>query len=189
MPIIRIENNNGIFINIECVYLMGDFALDMKREDFTPKENNAFTYEPERGMALIRPAESPDAENIVLDGYPFYAGELVLKSGYTYRKGDATVLRLTGRFATAHVSVNGREAGKLIFSSYLDLSEHLAEGENVITVTLKNSYRNLMGPHHRSPAEPLSVSPRTFSFEKMWKNGECPDYRSRYAFVRYGIDE
>ena len=175
--------------DIECIYLMGNFALDMKRDDFTPKENNAFTYEPEKGMALIKPKDSPDGENIVLDGYPFYAGELVLKARYTYKKGDPTVLKLTGRFATAHVSVNGREAGKLIFSSYIDLAEYLAEGDNEITVILRNSYRNLMGPHHRSPAEPLSVSPRAFSFEKMWKNGECELYRSRYAFVRYGIDK
>ena len=24
--------------------------------------------------------------------------------------------------------------------------------------------------------------------EKMWKNGECELYNSRYAFVRFGID-
>jgi len=173
---------------IENVYLVGDFALDMKHEDFEPKDNNAFTYESEKGMALITPHGSPNAENIVLDGYPFYAGEIRLVGRYTYKNGDPTMLPLTGRFATAHVYVNGKEAGKILFSSYIDLSGFLAEGENTVTVILKNSYRNLLGPHHREPAEPLSVSPRTFSFEKMWNNGECADCRSRYAFVRYGID-
>ena len=175
--------------DIECVYLMGDFALDMKRENFTPDEDNAFTYEPENGIALVNPKDSPNVENIVLDGYPFYAGKVTLSSKYTYKNGDPTVLRLTGRFATAHVSVNGKNAGKIILSSQLDLSDYLSDGENTITVTLINSYRNLLGPHHRGVAEPLAVSPRTFSFEKMWKNGECADYRSRYAFVRYGIDK
>jgi hypothetical protein len=173
---------------IECIYLTGDFALDMKAEDFTPAENNAFIYDPEKGMSIVAPKIKLNPENIVTEGYPFYCGKLTASAQYTYKKGDATVLRLTGRFATARVSVNGKEVGKLLFSSYIDLGEYLTEGVNTVTVTVCNSYRNLFGPHHREPAEPLAVSPRTFSYEKMWKNGRCELYNSRYAFVRFGID-
>ena len=173
---------------IENIYLVGSFALDMNKEDFAAEENNAYVYDTEKGMALVKQKDSIDVSNIVTDGYAFYAGKINMSACLNYKQGDPTVLRLKGRYATAHVKVNGEEAGVLLFSEYLDLAEYLKEGENTVTVTLCNSYRNLLGPHHREIAEPLSVSPRVFSFEKRWKNGECAEYQSRYAFVRYGID-
>lgn len=173
---------------IECLYLRGSFALDMKKEDFTLEPNNALRYDPSNTMALIEQKDTIDIHNIVTDGYPFYCGNITASAKLIYKNGAPTVLRLSGRYATAHVKVNGREAGSVLFSEYVELKDLLTEGENTVTVTLCNSYRNLMGPHHRTDAEPLSVGPTTFSFEKSWKNGECEAYDPRYSFVRYGID-
>ncbi len=173
---------------IENIYLVGDFALDMKKEDFAEGENNTFIYPSDKPMTLVSPKETLDIRNIVTDGYPFYSGELSASTKYLYRKGDPTVLKLTGRFATAHVKVNGMDAGKLLFSSRLDLANFLKEGENEISITLYRSYRNLLGPHHAIAPEPTYVDPTTFSFEKGWKDGNCAKFRSSYSFVRYGID-
>ena len=173
---------------IENLYLRGSFALDMKKEHFVAEEHHAYRYDPENGMALIRPKSQIDIRNLVTDGYPFYCGEFTASAKLRYQAGDPTVLHLTGRYATARVQVNGKEAGNVLFSEYVELKDFLREGENTVTVTICNNYRNLMGPHHRAEAEPLGVGPGTFSFEKKWKNGQCEGFDGRYAFVRFGID-
>ena len=160
----------------------------MKKEDFTPEADHAYRYDPAFGMALIRQRETVDLTNLVTDGYPFYCGEITASTTLCYRKGDPTVLHLTGRFATAHVWVNGEKAGNVLFSEYLELKDLLCEGENVITLRLCNNYRNLMGPHHGLVAEPMSVSPKRLALEKMWQGGACEQFDGRYAFVRFGVD-
>jgi len=123
----------------------------------------------------------------VQSGFPFYAGEMPLTFSYAYSKGLPTVLNLDGRFATAEVMVNGVAVGTMLFKTTMDLADYLQEGENTITVTLCNSMRNAMGPHHREDPEPYSVGPYTFSFEKGWNGRNCAGYVEWYAFVRYGL--
>ena len=106
---------------------------------------------------------------------------------YEYKEGAPTVLCLDGRFATADIVVNGMEAGTMLFKTKMDLADYLREGENTIEVTLCNSMRNTMGPHHRDDPEPYGVGPHTFSFEKGWNGRECAAYMEWYAFVRYGL--
>lgn len=173
---------------IENVYLMGDFCLDMKVEDFKYEENNACRYDSEKGMALVRQRESVNPGNIVTDGYPFCCGEITFAAKISYKRGDPTILYLNGRYSTASVSVNGESAGNILFVKYLDLAEYLREGDNEISITLCNNYRNLLGPHHFSIAEPLSVSPKHFSFENQWNDGVCEKFDKGYSFVRFGID-
>ncbi|MBQ7921694.1 MAG: hypothetical protein IJ325_03835, partial [Clostridia bacterium] len=126
--------------------------------------------------------------DVLTEGYPFYGGHMVVRYTYTYKPGDAVELALQGRFATASVKVNGKDAGDMLFIRHLDLSSFLHEGENEIEIDFANSMRNLMGPHHRSYPEPLGVAPGTFSFENEWKGRECEDYTESYAFVRFGIE-
>ena len=173
---------------IENVYLRGDFAVETDNAYFTDCENNGIRYEKEGRMALVAQKADISASNIVTDGYPFFAGEISFSTTVNYKNGEPTVLRLSGRYATADMFVNGIKAGTLLLSEEIDLANYLCEGENEITVTLCNSYRNLMGPHHAETAEPLSVHPGIFSFEKGWKNGECEGFNEGYSFVRFGID-
>ena len=173
---------------IENLYLRGSFALDTREEGFTREADHAYRYDPALGMALIRQKETVDLTNLVTDGYPFYCGAVTASTTLCYRKGDPTMLRLSGRYATAHVWVNGEKAGNVLFSEYVELKDLLCEGENVITLRLCNNYRNLLGPHHGVVAEPMSVSPKRMALEKKWNGGVCAEYDGRYAFVRYGVD-
>lgn len=173
---------------IENLYLRGSFSLSMKQEDFTQEGENVLRYDPKNGMALIRQSTTPDIRNLVTDGYPFFCGSMTFATTLSYQTGDPTVLALRGRFATCEVKVNGHEAGCALFSPYLDIAEHLVPGENVIELTLTNNYRNLLGPHHYTTAEPAYVSPPTFSFEKMWHDGQCDAFDPRYALLRFGLD-
>ena len=100
-----------------------------------------------------------------------------------------TVLSVGGRHATAEITVNGTPAGKLLFDGGIDLAPYLKDGRNVIGITVCNSMRNAMGPHHRSDPEPYYLGPQTFSYEGEWTGRECKDFLARYSFVRFGITE
>ncbi|MGN1346216.1 MAG: glycosyl hydrolase [Eubacteriales bacterium] len=171
-------------VEIENIYLIGDFALRCNGE-FTDSVRSSVLYD--GGFTLVAQPKVVPARDIVRGGFPFYGGEISTKFTYRYAPGKATVLKLDGRFATADITVNGTFAGTMLFERTLDLAKWLNEGDNDIEVTLCNSMRNAMGPHHRSDPEPYGVGPGTFSFEKEWNGRECRGYVERYAFVRYGM--
>ncbi|MBQ8642525.1 MAG: hypothetical protein IJ480_09945 [Clostridia bacterium] len=170
---------------IEAAYLVGDFALETAGT-FTDDVKNSRLYEGE--FVLTNQRDNVSITDVVKDGYPFFGGSMTVKFPYDYKAGDATVLALTGRFATASVKVNGTPAGDMLFLRHVDLTAYLREGVNEIEITFAGAMRNLMGPHHRHDPEPMGVGPGTFSFEKEWKGRECAGYLDRYAFVRFGIE-
>jgi len=170
---------------IECMYLVGDFAVETLGK-FTRQERNAFTYEGD--FALKAQGGEVNSENIVLSGYPFFAGTVRFSNMYVYETGKGTVLNITGRFAVADVYVNGDLVKTLMFESSCDLCNYLKQGENTIEIAITSSCRNLLGPHHTVDPEPYGVTPQTFSFEKEWQDGKCSAYMSRYSFVRFGFD-
>ncbi|MBQ8402295.1 MAG: hypothetical protein IJX14_10250 [Clostridia bacterium] len=170
---------------IEAAYLVGDFALETAGT-FTDDVKNSRIYEGD--FVLTGQKDSVAITDVVKDGYPFFGGHMNVKFSYDYKAGDATVLALTGRFATASVKVNGVCAGDMLFLRHVDLAEYLREGENEIEIDFANAMRNLMGPHHRHDPEPTGVGPGTFSFEKEWHGRECKGYLDRYAFVRFGVE-
>ncbi len=171
---------------IENIYLIGDFALRTDGE-FIDSERNSTVYN--GGFTLVRQPNSVPSSNIVRGGFPFYCGPIDVEFDYTYTTGEPTHLKLNGRFATADISVNGQFAGTMLFSRVLDLAPLLNGGKNRIKVTLCNSMRNLMGPHHRRDPEPYIVFPALFSYEKEWNGRECEDYTPTYSFVKYGLVE
>lgn len=171
---------------IECAYLFGGFGVETpgKKEE---ADRFGWSYKGEFG--IVRSPATVDPENVVFSGLPFFAGSLSFAFAHTWKPGEPTAIELTGRYAVAEVSVNGVYAGKLMFTHTLDLAGLLKEGENTIVITLTNSNRNLLGPHHYALVECWDVSPRTFTREGMWTDGEAPDYvKDRWGFVRFGID-
>ena len=170
---------------IEAAYLVGDFALATGGE-FTESVRNSRLYEGD--FVLTGQKDTVAITDVVKDGYPFFGGHMAVKYTYDYKAGDATVLALTGRFATASVKVNGAAAGDMLFLRHVDLAEFLREGENEIEIDFACAMRNLMGPHHRHDPEPTGVGPGTFSIEKEWNGRECGGYLDRYAFVRFGVE-
>ncbi|MBQ7917022.1 MAG: hypothetical protein IJ315_09610, partial [Firmicutes bacterium] len=192
---------------IECIYLVGDFAVKTDKPFITAdsckdsqwsdsdfdsikvasfaKCNYSELYD--GSFILTNQKDSVCISDVVQDGYPFFGGTISVQYNYNYAPGAATVLALTGRFATCRVLVNGQDAGEMMFIRHLDLSQFLVEGDNQIVLQFSNAMRNLMGPHHRPDPEPFSVGPTTFSFEKEWNGRECKNYADRYAFVKFGV--
>ncbi|MBQ9544398.1 MAG: hypothetical protein IJV00_04650 [Clostridia bacterium] len=171
---------------IESAYLFGNFGVETPGEK-TEGERLGWSYKGD--FRIVGAPGSVDPENLQFSLLPFFAGSVTFAFGHTYKPGDPSAIKLTGRYAVAEVKVNGKYAGKLMFTHTLDLDGLLKEGENEIEITLTNSNRNLLGPHHHARVEHWDVGPRTFTREGLWKNGEASEYvKDRYGFVRFGID-
>ena len=171
---------------IECLYLFGDFAIKSEADQFAAEPHDAWRYS---GTFRIGAQKKEiDLSDVTRDGYPFFAGSLVAETTFTYRIGAPTVLLLRGRYATCGVSVNGEDVTTLLFEDRVDLAPYLTEGENSLRLTLTNSCRNLLGPHHSREAESYFIGPNSFAFEKQWKGDSCWAFRPDYAFVRFGLD-
>lgn len=169
---------------IENIYLIGDFGVS-SQSGYTDGENNSVLTA--GGFVLTECPSTVPSDDVVHGGFPFFAGRLSTEFDYDYKLGMPTVLRADGRHAVAEVTVNGRGAGKMMFDDELDLARFLREGENTIGVTICNSMRNTMGPHHRLKDELLDLGPQHFSFEGEWQGRECADYTPRYSFIKFGI--
>ena len=176
---------------IECAYLFGDFSVKTDKDQFeahpTAQSNFGYTYSGK--FAIAAPQNTIDPQNVVTDGYPFFAGELDMVTEIDYKSGNPTELLLDGRYSTAEIYVNGKYASTLMFSNHCDLSAHLIEGKNTLRIRLFNARRNQLGPLHANDVEPISVSPRTFTGEKQWVDGNWGGYlKDKYCFVRFGFD-
>jgi hypothetical protein len=91
----------------------------------------------------------------------------------------------------------------LVYSPWeTEISEALREGENQVEITLINSLRNLLGPHHHSGGELNAVGPSSFTGNPQWPNtggendwydlrlkGNSTLWRDDYCLVPFGLLE
>lgn len=174
---------------IECVMLVGDFKINLDLAKLTSEAKYAEIYHG-TDFALSPSDDRVDPRDLVRCGYPFFGGRMTVETTLTWQAGDPDELVLRGRYAVIHVAVNGEAVGTLMFKNHISLRGYLREGENVLALTLVNSNRNLLGPHHCPDPEPWGVGPGTFSCESSFDaQGRSGGYvADRYAFVRFGID-
>ena len=162
--------------DIEPIYLKGKFGIfgnfkKGKKENVIIGENFRVGKQKNRISSLIE------------DGFPFFSGDITLKQNVT-SDGTPKSLVIDGRFHLIDVSVNGKHAGRMMFTNKLDISEFLARGENEIELTLTVGNRNLLGPFHTEAEEPEYVSPALFERLGKWKDGKCEGFVDSYAFVK-----
>jgi hypothetical protein len=70
----------------------------------------------------------------------------------------------------------------------LDLASYLREGNNTIEITLVNSLRNMLGPHHCEWGESYEVRPNLFFKEKtIWGSRGNDLWNDGYCFAEFGI--
>lgn len=166
---------------IEPLYLAGEFGVSVGQTEKGSKPGVLLGSQFSIG-------EMPrKVENLLTDGYPFFAGTMCLKRKLMLEKTDA-ILEFLGRFQGMKVRINGVPAGNLLFDNRMDISKYTRVGENEIELELIVSNRNLFGPHHHAEdEEPESVGPYTFELPGTWKNGESSRYRESYALVPVSI--
>lgn len=168
--------------NIENIYLCGNFGVYSKDFKKGTRENvwmaeNFYIGQPPKLLS-----------NTLLDGFPFFAGSVKLKTSFIC-DGGKTKLRFKGRFHVLDAYVNGKYVGGLMFDNELDVSEYVRAGKNNLEIVLHTGNRNLLGPHHEFEEENISVSPPSFEKNGSWKDGKSGCYLDRYTFLRFGLFE
>ena len=162
--------------DIEAVYLKGDFGV---YGDF--RKGNAENILLGENFYLGK--QKNEISCLIEGGFPFFKGDITLKQK-VFVKDTAAKLVTDKRFHLIEIKVNGKYAGKMLFSGELDLSGYLTQGENEIELTLTVGNRNLLGPFHTVEQENFSVGPYTFERFGTWKNGKSEYLKNYYAFIK-----
>ncbi len=183
------EKNKLTFdTEIEAMYLVGNFGV---RCDgiFDEIPHNAAFFDGK--FVMTAPPEKITLQHIERQGYAFFSGELTVEKEFIFDKDDtAHTLKLEKLGINAiRVAVNGKPIKTLMWTPFeLDLTPHLEAGKNTITLTLVNNLRNLLGPHHHTDGELLSLGPWCFYNEPCIMNYYMKDYYTeRYSFVETTI--
>ena len=173
---------------LEAVYLIGSFAVCC--QGFVPLERRACRSQ--GAFWLEKPRTHAEPGDLVVHGYPFFAGRITLRKSIALAPGQerGRCLRLARLSCVlAHVKVNGVPAGTIAYQPYsLSLDGLLVPGENVIELTLVTSLRNLLGPHHLPQGESYSVGPGAFfKSSGVWRGKRSQEWDGDYCFVETGL--
>lgn len=152
-------------MEVEDVYLIGDFAVDADR-------------------AIVPEPETLAFGDWCLQGYPHYCGSIVYRFDVTLGAGPESGYELViGEFSavTVEVRVNGQPAGHIPWRAAGRLAlTGLKAGTNRIELEVMGSPRNLLGPFHHAAGEP-----KTTGWASFRKEGD--DYTPEYKLQPYGL--
>ncbi|OQB15206.1 MAG: Glycosyl hydrolases family 2, sugar binding domain [Firmicutes bacterium ADurb.Bin193] len=130
---VRLETDKyGILVNLESVYIVGDFSLAKNGKSFS-----------------IQKPKSLKPGNIADQGCPYYSGLINYTAEFDIRDDFSMAKFSFERFdgVTAEVFVNGRPVRTIGWKPYsADITPYLKKGKNVIEIEIANSLQNLLGP-------------------------------------------
>ena len=160
--------------DIEPVYLCGDFGV---YGDFIDCADGRI-----HGENFRLGEQRAKVSELIKEGFPFFSGDITLVQNVELND-TGYALFVPEQFHIIDVTVNGKYAGRMMFSQYLDISKYLKKGENRIELTTTIGLRNLLGPFH-THREDKFVGPDTFERFGSWKDGQSRWYEPKYAFVK-----
>lgn len=168
---------------LQPIWITGDFGVYAK-SGFTDAPEPEFVqgddfYIGSRPMRVSEP---------VTEGLPFFAGSVTLRQEVEFDTKDI-LLRVEGHYLIAEVTVNGQKAGKLLFGTTLDISEHAKAGKNEIEIRFVKDNRNLYGPHHLMNSNYESVSPWSFELFGKWEEDVSEFYHKSYDLRKLYTDK
>jgi len=159
---------------IESIYLVGDFGVYGLFGTMTMQsqrnESGDFQVRPVYGFQAftITSEQNLFSGHLTVEGYPFYAGEFELSLHFEVGSVDRDKhywLELPNTEAiVSKIELNGKNTGSLTWSPFIvDIGDAIKSGDNILRITLVNSLRNLLGPHHHQKAELIKVGPNSFT--------------------------
>lgn len=199
---------------IESIYLVGDFGVRglLSQSNVVLTQRNRCGYLPEQDVhcfsSFVITEEWCDEidEDLVLAGYPFYSGsfELVKQFEITDPASDYRYFLVFPKVEAIAIEVefNGSRLTPLVWSPYeVEITDVLRRGSNEVKITLVNSLRNLLGPHHHRDGELIGVGPVSFTGSGGWpdpwqgeedwyearKTGKANIWRDDYYMVPLGL--
>lgn len=144
---------------IDLAYLIGEFEVQVEKKEDAPQIWKPFEYASYHvsGFTLTQPRKTIDLQDLILGGYPFKTGRLIVK-----KQTGALCGYLNGDFSVQDVcvSVNGKSIGCLYGFNTLEINEPAETNE--LTLDLAINLRNLFGPFHAEEAESYCVIPNSF---------------------------
>jgi hypothetical protein len=161
-------NPMSVYAEIAPVYILGDFNLASA----------------EKGFKIVspRPLQFGSWKS---QGLPLYGGKIVYKKEFncTDPQKQFMVQLHNWKGTVVNVKVNNQDAGIIISEpSTLDISKFLKKGKNTIDVEVVGSFKNLLGPHHKSPKPGLADPWK-------WKNIDTYPPGKDYDTYDYGLME
>lgn len=192
---------------IESIYLTGDFAVKIipSSEPLIESKKNSLGVFPEEAIHsvsryLITGEKDQFDNDLITQGYPFYAGTFNLKKTFRIdKKPGADAKRYFISFpkfeaVVIQVKINEKEFAPLLYSPWkVDITDAIKEGDNQVEVILTNSLRNLFGPHHHTGGELTGVGPVSFTGNPGWPSntgGQTDWYKIRLTGQpRYWSDD
>jgi len=160
---------------ISAVYLAGKFGVYSVEGFDEHDEQTLCAHHFYIGEVPTRIENEP-----VEEGFPFLRGKLTVTQKATFETTNI-LLKPEGRYLTAKIRVNGKDAGELLFDRSIDISPYATKGENLIEVEFLIGNRNFLGPFHYD-GEERTVSPGVFATCNLPDSEEgCP----RYKFYKF----
>lgn len=159
---------------LESIYLTGDFGVfSKKNQTIENTQRNRSEDLPNRPVYamdqyFIDKEQNRFSGNMVLEGYPFYAGSFTLSNSFELPAVEPDrhyfIDLAECEAIVTEVYVNEQLAGTLSWAPYtVDITPYLKEGQNAIRLRMRNSLRNLLGPHHHQGGELIKVGPNSFT--------------------------
>ena len=119
-------------------------------------------------------------------GYPFYHHIVSYSKPFMAESKAGRYKIVLGAWegTVAGVEINGSEAGIIYHQPYeLDITDMIGEGENIITIKVVGSLKNLLGPHHNVTRRGI-VTPWSFKYAP-----ETQPPGEEYDLLDYGLME
>jgi hypothetical protein len=198
---------------LESIYLIGDFCVrgtpsiepipvNPHHKQWGLPEIPLLRYQPH--WTLSDDKQVVATGDLVAQGYPFFAGRVILNQRVTLKSplpGQRVFFELPRLDAiVAKVRLNGYACADIVWQPCrAELTEHVQEGENLLEVELVSSLRNLLGPHHNTRGELVSVGPGDFDGRGGWsqpgdanwlelrKDGKARAWTDDYFLVPFGL--
>ena len=118
--------------DIEAIYLCGDFGVYCENwdesEPYRPKGENFYVGE-----------QPTSVTELIKDGFPFFRGHITLTQKVELND-TGYELFVPEHFHIIDATVNGKAAGRMMFSKRLDIKKYLKKGENGFFISKSTVY-------------------------------------------------
>jgi len=177
-PTIHEAESNRVTVEteIESIYIQGQFGVINNAPQIDTARRTTCT--PGDFTITVLP-EKIEIDRLEKQAFPYFAGTVVLEKEFELDSDTAEAAVEFDRpdSIMTEIEVNGEKISNFIWAPYrADISGMLRKGRNVIRVTLINSCRNMLGPHHNLECEPYGVGPHSY-----------PPQTDDIYLVRFGI--
>jgi hypothetical protein len=152
---------------VESAYIVGDFGVEM--------------VDPFRGEIVAEPKKLKIG-SWTDQGYPFYSGRMIYKTGFDAKEGAKAFLRLIRPSGILYkIKVNEQEAGRILWRPWeLDLTPFVKAGANSLEIEVVSSLQNSWGPLHEKEGDDyLWCGPNAFQND--------PELREEINSFPYGL--